>query len=113
MTTDQAGPQLVRAGRTIRVVLADDQAVIRAGLRGPRPRTDDLSRLAELTDREREVMALAARGLSNVDIGRRLSMSPATARTHIQRAITKLGVRDRTQLVVLAYDTGLVTPGAG
>jgi DNA-binding NarL/FixJ family response regulator len=70
-------------------------------------------RLAALTDREREVVALVASGLGNDEIGRRLFMSPATARTHISRAMLKLGARDRAQLVVLAYELGLAAPGAG
>ena len=65
--------------------------------------------LAVLTAREREVMALVARGLSNHEIAEELVLSPATARTHVSRAMTKLGARDRAQLVVLAYETGLVT----
>lgn len=65
--------------------------------------------LAVLTDREREVMALVAEGLSNAEVGQRLSMSPATAKTHVSRAMIKLGARDRAQLVVLAYQSGLVT----
>jgi DNA-binding NarL/FixJ family response regulator len=67
--------------------------------------------LAVLTDREREVLSLVAGGLSNDEIAERLYMSPATARTHVSRTMTKLGARDRTQLVVLAYETGLVRPG--
>jgi len=67
--------------------------------------------LEVLTDREREVMALVAEGLSNQEIADRLYMSPATAKTHVSRAMTKLGARDRAQLVVLAYETGLVSPG--
>jgi len=58
----------------------------------------------------REVMVLVAHGLSNAEIGQRLAMSPATAKTHVSRAMLKLGARDRAQLVVLAYQTGLVTP---
>jgi DNA-binding NarL/FixJ family response regulator len=67
--------------------------------------------LAELTTREREVMALVAEGLTNAEIGARLFMSPATARTHVSRILTKLSARDRTQLVVMAYESGLVRPG--
>lgn len=74
------------------------------------PQAADPRRLAELTDREREVMALVAMGLSNDEIGEKLCMSPATAKTHVSRAMLKLGARDRAQLVVLAYQTGLVIP---
>jgi DNA-binding NarL/FixJ family response regulator len=74
------------------------------------PRLIDPARLEVLTDREREVMALVARGLSNEEIGQRLVMSPATAKTHVSRAMLKLDARDRAQLVVFAYQTGLVTP---
>ena len=67
--------------------------------------------LAGLTDREREVMALVAEGLSNDEIAARLFLSPLTAKTHVSRIMTKLNARDRAQLVVMAYETGLVTPG--
>ena len=67
--------------------------------------------LEELTDREREVMALAGAGLSNEQIASKLVVSVATAKTHVSRAMVKLGARDRAQLVVLAYETGLVRPG--
>jgi DNA-binding NarL/FixJ family response regulator len=70
-------------------------------------------RLAALTAREREVMALVAAGLSNEEIAQRLICSPATAKTHVSRAMRKLGARDRAQLVGLAYETGLVQTGAG
>jgi DNA-binding NarL/FixJ family response regulator len=69
-------------------------------------------RLAVLTDREREVLALVGRGLSNDEIGAELFLSPATARTHVSHAMAKLGARDRAQLVVIAYQTGLVSPHA-
>jgi DNA-binding NarL/FixJ family response regulator len=68
-------------------------------------------RLAVLTDREREVVRLVAAGFANEEIGQRLHMSPLTAKTHVSRAMTKLGLRDRAQLVVLAYETGLATVG--
>lgn len=64
-------------------------------------------RLAVLTDREREVLALVGQGMSNEEIGAALFLSPATARTHVSRAMVKLGARDRAQLVVIAYQTGL------
>ncbi|MFF1449202.1 response regulator [Streptomyces sp. NPDC058274] len=67
--------------------------------------------LAELTDREREVMALVGIGLSNDEIARRLVVSPLTAKTHVSRTMVKLGARDRAQLVVRAYESGLVRPG--
>ena len=68
-------------------------------------------RLADLTTREREMMTLAAHGLSNDQIAERLFLSPLTVKTHINRAMMKLAVRDRAQLVVLAYQSGLVRPG--
>jgi DNA-binding NarL/FixJ family response regulator len=67
--------------------------------------------LDELTEREREVMTLVGNGLSNEEIAGRLVVSPATAKTHVSRAMVKLGARDRAQLVVLAYEYGLVRPG--
>ncbi|NTW39098.1 MAG: response regulator transcription factor [Cellulomonadaceae bacterium] len=67
--------------------------------------------LAELTDRETEVTRLVGAGLSNAEIGQLLFISPATVKTHVNRAMMKTGSRDRAQLVVLAYESGLVTPG--
>ncbi len=67
--------------------------------------------LNRLTEREREVMALVGIGLSNEEIARRLVVSPLTAKTHVSRTMVKLGARDRAQLVVLAYESGLVRPG--
>jgi DNA-binding NarL/FixJ family response regulator len=69
------------------------------------------SQLEALTEREREVLALVAAGLSNDEIAERLFVSPLTAKTHVNRAMIKLGARDRAQLVVIAYQTGLVRPG--
>lgn len=71
----------------------------------------DAARLASLTDREREVLALVGQGLNNDEIGARLYLSPLTAKTHVSRIMAKLLARDRVQLVVVAYETGLVTPG--
>jgi DNA-binding NarL/FixJ family response regulator len=74
--------------------------------------SDSLGRvLAGLTDREREVMGLVAEGLSNDEIAGRLFLSPLTSKTHVSRIMTKLDARDRAQLVVIAYESGLVTPG--
>jgi DNA-binding NarL/FixJ family response regulator len=64
-----------------------------------------------LTEREREVVALVGEGLTNDEIATRLFLSPATAKTHVSRSMVKLGVRDRAQLVVIAYETGLIRPG--
>ena len=69
-------------------------------------------RLSRLTEREREVLSLVAEGLSNEEIARRLFLSPLTTKTHVSRILTKLEARDRAQLVVLAYESGLVTPGS-
>ncbi|WIY06022.1 response regulator transcription factor [Amycolatopsis mongoliensis] len=71
---------------------------------GPAPALD------RLTDREREVLSLVAAGLSNDEIARELTLSPATAKTHVSRIMTKTGMHDRAQLVVLAYESGAVTP---
>jgi DNA-binding NarL/FixJ family response regulator len=73
----------------------------------PRPPAE----LDALTEREREVMGLVAEGLSNDEIAERLVVSPATAKTHVSRAMVKLHARDRAQLVVIAYESGLVRPG--
>ena len=71
----------------------------------------DDARLATLTDREREVLALVGQGLTNQEIGTALFLSPLTAKTHVSRIMSKLLARDRVQLVVVAYETGLVAPG--
>jgi DNA-binding NarL/FixJ family response regulator len=70
-----------------------------------------LPAIGELTEREREVMGLVALGLSNDEIAQRLVVSPATAKTHVSRIMIKLGARDRAQLVVFAYESGLARPG--
>jgi DNA-binding NarL/FixJ family response regulator len=75
----------------------------------PRHRPAELD---ELTEREQEVVRLVAVGLSNADIARRLVISPLTAKTHVSRALRKLGCRDRAQLVTLAYESGIVVPSA-
>jgi DNA-binding NarL/FixJ family response regulator len=76
----------------------------------PRPQTGAVSkRLAELTEREREVLVLIARGMNNDEIAEELVISPATSKTHVSRIMSKLEARDRAQLVVIAYESGLVT----
>jgi DNA-binding NarL/FixJ family response regulator len=97
-----AGDALLSPSVTRRVI---EQFAVRAASPAP-PRE-----LAALTDREREVTALVGAGLSNDEIARRLVVSPATAKTHVSRAMVKLGARDRAQLVVFAYEAGLVRPG--
>jgi DNA-binding NarL/FixJ family response regulator len=113
---DAAPEELVEALCTLaagRAALAPSVAggLIDAVLARPErldPRPDEL---AELTDREREIMALVGWGLSNHEIAHRLVISPATARTHVSRAMVKLHAQDRAQLVTLAYQCGLVTAG--
>ncbi|MFC5929034.1 DNA-binding response regulator [Cryobacterium melibiosiphilum] len=96
-----AGDGLLSPGVTRRLL-----ARMAAGLREP----TDAAALAVLTDREREVLALVGLGLTNTEIGVRLFLSPLTAKTHVSRIMTKLAARDRVQLVITAYEAGLVSP---
>jgi DNA-binding NarL/FixJ family response regulator len=98
-------PRLTR--RLIEAFVARDDDGTAAGARAG---VDD-AELAELTPREREVLGLVGRGLSNTEIAEQLVLSPLTAKTHVARLFAKLGARDRAQLVVTAYETGLVVPG--
>ncbi|HEX6351519.1 response regulator transcription factor [Actinophytocola sp.] len=101
----------------VRVVAAGDALLSPKATRGlvqhvlDQPDPTPQPALEGLTDREREVLVLVAHGLSNEDIAERLTLSPLTAKTHVNRAMTKLGARDRAQLVVIAYRCGLVRPG--
>ncbi len=97
------GGSLLSPAVTARVMRA-------AALGSPSPARTD--RLDPLTEREREVLAEVGAGWSNDEIGSRLHMSGATARTHVSRIMTKVGARDRAQLVVIAYESGLLVPGA-
>lgn len=106
----RAAIRTVAAGQSL-LAPAVTRSVVEEFARLKAPEAAGAERLAALTDREREVMALVAAGLSNEEIGRQLIMSPLTAKTHVSRAMTKLGARDRAQLVVLAYETGLVRAG--
>jgi DNA-binding NarL/FixJ family response regulator len=81
--------------------------------RSPRSGRPETGGLEVLTERERDVLALVAKGLSNAEIAAKLYISPATVKTHVARTLTKLDARDRAQLIVIAYETRLVRPGEG
>jgi DNA-binding NarL/FixJ family response regulator/signal transduction histidine kinase len=115
--TKEIEPEDLR--RAVRAVAAGDallspsvtRRVIEQFAHRPVATTGPDPRLALLTARESEVVRLIATGLSNVEIARRLVISPLTAKTHVTRAITKLGLRDRVQLVIFAYESGMIRPG--
>lgn len=100
-----AGGESLLSPKATRGLVSRFLTNLRTGAEGVLPALD------LLTDREREVLVLVAHGLSNDDIAERLYVSPLTAKTHVNRAMTKLNVRDRAQLVVLAYQSGLVRQG--
>ena len=118
LTKDVRPAELVSAIRTI----AAGDAIVSARVTRrlldeyahllPVPQADRFPRLAELTDREREVLTAVARGLSNAEIARTLSVSETTVKSHVGRILAKLALRDRVQLVVLAYEAGLIRPGS-
>jgi DNA-binding NarL/FixJ family response regulator len=102
----------VAAGESL-LAPAVTRRLVERFVRRPVPDSSTQERLARLTEREREVLLLVARGLSNAELARELYLSEATVKTHVTRVLTKLGLRDRVQAVVFAYETGLVEPGDG
>lgn len=116
MLKDAPAEQLVTAVRVVHrgdALLAPSitRLLIDELARRPAPDQASVPALDELTEREREVLALVARGLSNAEIADCLFLGEATVKTHVGRVLAKLGLRDRVQAVVLAYETGVVTPG--
>ncbi len=118
LTKDVPADELVHA---VRVIAAGDalltpgitrQLLDRVGRRLPAPVTAGPNVLGELTEREREVLELLARGMSNAEIAAALIVGEATVKTHVSNVLMKLGLRDRVQAVVLAYEIGLVQPGS-
>ncbi len=118
ITKDVPADELIRA---VRVVAAGDalltpavtrQLLDQVARRLPAPIATGPEALRELTEREREVLELLARGMSNAEIAGALFVGEATVKTHVSNVLTKLGLRDRVQAVVLAYEIGLIRPGA-
>jgi DNA-binding NarL/FixJ family response regulator len=106
-----AGVRLVAAGEAL-LSPGITKQLIEAFVRRPAETIEAESpTIDELTDRERDVLSLVAKGLSNAEIGSQLYVSPATVKTHVARILTKLGARDRAQLIVIAYESRLVRPG--
>jgi DNA-binding NarL/FixJ family response regulator len=100
--------RMVAAGEALLAPSVTRRLIAHFAHRAPAPQRAAAG-LAELTEREREVLALVARGLSNAELAGTLCVSLPTAKTHVSRILTKLGARDRTQLVILAYESGIVT----
>jgi len=105
-----AAIRVVAAGEAL-LAPAATRHLVTAFVSWPTVGRPDARLVGELTEREREVLVLIAQNLSNAEIAGRLVMSPATAKTHVSRILTKLGLRDRAQLVIAAYESGLITPG--
>ena len=113
---DVPPPDLVHAVRSVAsgdtlLAPAITRRLVEEYLQRPSPARSDPA-LQRLTEREREVLVLVARGLSNAEIAARLFVSETTAKTHVSRILAKLGLRDRVQAVVLAYESGLIAPGS-
>ncbi len=107
------GIRVVSRGESLLAPSVTRQLIAEFVRRQPSPgvaRPEATGSMDGLTEREKEVLVLVARGLSNQEIGQQLFVTPATAKTHVSRLLMKLGARDRTQLVVLAYESGLVEP---
>lgn len=105
-----AGIETVAAGEAL-LAPSLTRRLIEEHVRGPSPVDGVPAAVAGLTDREREVFLLIARGLSNDEVAARLVVSESTVKTHVNRILAKLGLRTRVQLVVLAYETGVIRPG--
>jgi len=105
--------RVVAAGEALLAPSVTRRLLDRFAAQVPAPGPDGEAALAALTEREREVLLLVARGLSNAEIARSLVVSDATVKTHVAHVLGKLGLRDRIQAVILAYETGLVRPGSG
>jgi len=103
--------RIVHRGDALLTPAATRSLIARYLARPERADPPDTARLAALTDREREILAVVATGLTNDEIADRLTLSPHTVKTHVNRTMSKLGAHDRAQLVVIAYETGLVRPG--
>ncbi len=117
MLKDAPPSQLAEAVRTVAtgdtlLAPAVTRRLVERFVRRPGPTPSQEQALERLTEREREVLLLVARGLSNAELAAHLFLSEATVKTHVTRLLTKLGLRDRVQAVVFAYETGLVEPGA-
>lgn len=102
--------RVLAAGEALLAPRVTRRLIAEFARRAPAP-TAAAAALDSLTDREREVLAEVARGLSNAEVAAALHMSHATAKTHVSRLLSKLGARDRAQLVVIAYESGLAVPG--
>jgi len=116
MLKDASPEQLAHGIRTVaagEALLAPSvtRRLIERYLQLPAPRSNRQDALADLTSREREVLRLVARGLSNQDIASELHLSLATVKSHVARLLMKLGLHDRTQAVIVAYESGFITPG--